>query len=133
MDRDTGRPKGFGFCEYYDKATAESAHRNLSNTDFHGRSIRIDFAEELSGKSRGGERERGGEQPRAALQAHGCGDGSATAAHWCKFASPQRAKALLTRLALRCRRPPAPPACDSVHQATAARRRRCWAATAGRR
>jgi cleavage stimulation factor subunit 2 len=47
-DRETGRPKGFGFCEYYDKATAESAHRNLNGTEFHGRNIRIDFAEEFT-------------------------------------------------------------------------------------
>ena len=29
-DRETGRLKGFGFCEYNDLATAESAKRNLN-------------------------------------------------------------------------------------------------------
>lgn len=52
-DRETGRPKGFGFCEFYDKATAESAHRNLNGHELHGRNIRIDFAEEFSLKVRG--------------------------------------------------------------------------------
>eukprot|EP00775_Hariotina_reticulata_P009623 gene9623-9784_t len=51
-DRETGRPKGFGFCEFYDKATAESAHRNLNGHELHGRNIRIDFAEEFSLKVR---------------------------------------------------------------------------------
>jgi cleavage stimulation factor subunit 2 len=46
MDRDTGKPKGFGFCEFHSKEDAESAYRNLNNTMFKNRQIRIDFAEE---------------------------------------------------------------------------------------
>lgn len=46
MDRETGKPKGFGFCEFHSKEDAESAYRNLNNTLFKGRQIRIDFAEE---------------------------------------------------------------------------------------
>lgn len=46
IDRDTGEGKGFGFAEFYDKATAESAFRNLNNSELHGRNIRIDFAED---------------------------------------------------------------------------------------
>eukprot|EP00210_Caulerpa_lentillifera_P001986 g1904.t1 len=45
-DRDTGMAKGYGFCEYYDTTTAESAVRNLNNHELNGRSIRVDFADE---------------------------------------------------------------------------------------
>lgn len=45
-DRDTGMAKGYGFCEYYDTTTAESAVRNLNNHEINGRSIRVDFADE---------------------------------------------------------------------------------------
>lgn len=52
-DRETGRPKGFGFCEYYDIATAESAFRNLNGYEFNGRTIRIDFAEDFQMRGKG--------------------------------------------------------------------------------
>ena len=29
-DRETGKPKGYGFCEYSDQQTAELAIRNLN-------------------------------------------------------------------------------------------------------
>ncbi len=45
IDRDTGKPKGYGFCEFYDRATAESAFRNLQGADVGGRALRIDYAE----------------------------------------------------------------------------------------
>mmetsp|Transcript_21216 Transcript_21216/g.46403 ORF Transcript_21216/g.46403 Transcript_21216/m.46403 type:complete len:430 (+) Transcript_21216:93-1382(+) len=45
-DKDTGKPKGYGFCEYYDQATAESAVRNLNGHEISGRSLRVDFAED---------------------------------------------------------------------------------------
>eukprot|EP01116_Phalansterium_solitarium_P004141 TRINITY_DN15039_c0_g1_i1.p1 TRINITY_DN15039_c0_g1~~TRINITY_DN15039_c0_g1_i1.p1 ORF type:complete len:377 (-),score=102.32 TRINITY_DN15039_c0_g1_i1:160-1290(-) len=45
FDRDTGKPKGYGFCEYRDSETAMSAMRNLNNYEFNGRTIRVDFAE----------------------------------------------------------------------------------------
>ncbi|EKX50840.1 hypothetical protein GUITHDRAFT_85230, partial [Guillardia theta CCMP2712] len=52
---DTGQPKGFGFCEFRDAQTAESAIRNLNNTEFNGRLLRIDYASSLGeGKSGGG-------------------------------------------------------------------------------
>jgi len=61
MDRDTGKPKGFGFCEFHSKDDAESAYRNLNNTMFKGRQIRIDFAEEnMSDRGyKGGYKDRG--------------------------------------------------------------------------
>uniref|UniRef100_A0A0K0D0A9 exodeoxyribonuclease III n=1 Tax=Angiostrongylus cantonensis TaxID=6313 RepID=A0A0K0D0A9_ANGCA len=40
-DRETGRPKGFGFCEFSDEAGAQNAVNTLNGTDFNGRSLRI--------------------------------------------------------------------------------------------
>eukprot|EP00212_Chloropicon_laureae_P007303 CAMPEP_0197497592 /NCGR_PEP_ID=MMETSP1311-20131121/52308_1 /TAXON_ID=464262 /ORGANISM="Genus nov. species nov., Strain RCC856" /LENGTH=76 /DNA_ID=CAMNT_0043043263 /DNA_START=60 /DNA_END=287 /DNA_ORIENTATION=- len=36
FDRDTGKPKGFGFCEFYDVMTAESAVRNINGRELSG-------------------------------------------------------------------------------------------------
>ena len=44
FDRDTGKPKGYGFCEYQDQETAKSAMRNLSGYELNGRSLRVDTA-----------------------------------------------------------------------------------------
>ncbi|KAF0720623.1 Aste57867_180 [Aphanomyces stellatus] len=44
-DRDTGKPKGYGFCEYGDGATALSAMRNLNGYEINGRNLRVDFAD----------------------------------------------------------------------------------------
>ncbi|ORX56436.1 hypothetical protein DM01DRAFT_1334918 [Hesseltinella vesiculosa] len=44
FDRESGRPKGYGFCEYYDAETAASAVRNLNNYELSGRQLRVDFA-----------------------------------------------------------------------------------------
>lgn len=44
-ERDTGKPRGFGFVEFYDIPTAESCIRNLNGADLNGRQIRIVFAE----------------------------------------------------------------------------------------
>ncbi|XP_013385794.1 cleavage stimulation factor subunit 2-like [Lingula anatina] len=43
-DRETGKPKGYGFCEYQDTETAQSAMRNLNNTEFNGRPLRVGVA-----------------------------------------------------------------------------------------
>ncbi|XP_076445699.1 cleavage stimulation factor subunit 2-like [Babylonia areolata] len=43
-DRETGKPKGYGFCEYTDQETAMSAMRNLNNYDFNGRPLRVGYA-----------------------------------------------------------------------------------------
>lgn len=45
-DRETGRPKGFGFAEYADQETAASAVRNLDNHEIMGRKLRVDFSHE---------------------------------------------------------------------------------------
>ncbi|THD20821.1 Cleavage stimulation factor subunit [Fasciola hepatica] len=40
-DRESGKPKGYGFCEYNNHAIAASALRNLQNIEFNGRPLRI--------------------------------------------------------------------------------------------
>lgn len=45
FDRDTGKSRGYGFCEYEDEETASSAIRNLNGYDLGGRQLRIDYAE----------------------------------------------------------------------------------------
>jgi cleavage stimulation factor subunit 2 len=43
-DRETGKPKGYGFCEYRDQETALSAMRNLNGCELNGRTLRVDNA-----------------------------------------------------------------------------------------
>ncbi|CAE6481382.1 unnamed protein product [Rhizoctonia solani] len=45
FDRETGKAKGYGFCEFFDHESAASAVRNLHNTEVGGRSLRIDLAD----------------------------------------------------------------------------------------
>ncbi|KAJ1964105.1 hypothetical protein IWQ62_003022 [Dispira parvispora] len=47
FDRETNKPKGFGFCEFYDVGTASSAVRNLHNYDLEGRPLRVMFADPM--------------------------------------------------------------------------------------
>ena len=44
FDRETGKPKGYGFCEYKDQETALSAMRNLNGFELNGRALRVDSA-----------------------------------------------------------------------------------------
>lgn len=44
FDRETGKPKGYGFCEFKDQETATSAIRNLNGYDLGGRQLRVDSA-----------------------------------------------------------------------------------------
>ncbi|KAM0035901.1 putative RNA recognition motif domain, nucleotide-binding alpha-beta plait domain superfamily [Helianthus debilis subsp. tardiflorus] len=60
IDRETGKPKGYGFCEYKDEETALSARRNLHGYDINGRQLRVDFAENDKNPDRGREQGRGG-------------------------------------------------------------------------
>lgn len=48
-DPSTGRPRGFGFCEYEDGETAMSAVRNLAGKEVNGRPLRIDSATNAPG------------------------------------------------------------------------------------
>ncbi|XP_012791549.2 cleavage stimulation factor subunit 2 tau variant-like [Sorex araneus] len=43
-DRETGKPKGYGFCEYGDPATALRAMRGLNGRECCGRALRVDSA-----------------------------------------------------------------------------------------
>lgn len=41
-DRETGRSKGFGFCEFSDEQSATRAVETLNNFEIHGRNLRVD-------------------------------------------------------------------------------------------
>ncbi|KAL8953493.1 MAG: hypothetical protein Q9222_000640 [Ikaeria aurantiellina] len=43
-DPETGRPRGYGFCEYTDKDAAASAIRNLDGHPVHGRELRVAYS-----------------------------------------------------------------------------------------
>ncbi|KAI3806790.1 hypothetical protein L1987_22705 [Smallanthus sonchifolius] len=60
IDRETGKPKGYGFCEYKDEETALSARRNIHGYDINGRQLRVDFAENDKNLDRSREQGRGG-------------------------------------------------------------------------
>ena len=45
-DRETGRPRGFAFVEMEDANAAQDAIRALDGTDFGGRNIRVNEAQQ---------------------------------------------------------------------------------------
>ncbi|MDJ0867368.1 MAG: RNA-binding protein [Myxococcota bacterium] len=56
-DRETGRPRGFGFVEMGDESSAEAAIRAMDGSQLGGRSIRVNEAHDKRG---GGGGPRGG-------------------------------------------------------------------------
>lgn len=44
-DKDTNKPKGYGFADYMDANLMDAAVRLLNGRDVHGRPIRVDFAD----------------------------------------------------------------------------------------
>ena len=54
-DRETGRPRGFGFVEM-DPEGATAAIEGLDNSQFGGRTLRVNEAHERKGGGRGGPR-----------------------------------------------------------------------------
>ena len=40
-EKESGKPKGYGFCEYLDPEYASSALRNLNKQEFKGRKLRV--------------------------------------------------------------------------------------------
>ncbi|CAI5732291.1 unnamed protein product [Hyaloperonospora brassicae] len=73
-DRETGKPKGYGFCEYADGATALSAMRNLNGYEINGRNLRVDFAD-------GGDKSGGSERKRQDTGGH-TRSGGASSSHF---------------------------------------------------
>jgi cleavage stimulation factor subunit 2 len=55
-DRETGRPRGYGFCEYRDAETALSAERNLNELELNGRALRVSATDGVAQRASGGRR-----------------------------------------------------------------------------
>ncbi|KAK3836169.1 MAG: hypothetical protein J3R72DRAFT_403421 [Linnemannia gamsii] len=53
FDRESGKPRGYGFCEFHDERTAASAVRNLNGRDIGNRSLKVDFADTDPAKEEG--------------------------------------------------------------------------------
>ena len=53
-DRDTGRPKGFGFVEMGSAEEAQTAKTALNGTQLDGRAIKVDVANEQAPRRTGG-------------------------------------------------------------------------------
>jgi RNA recognition motif-containing protein len=53
-DRETGRPRGFGFVEMGSSADADGAIRDLNARDFGGRSLTVNEAKERTAGGGGG-------------------------------------------------------------------------------
>lgn len=54
VDRETGRPRGFAFVEYPDKAQAEAAVARLNNQPFKGRTLSVSEARAREDRPAGG-------------------------------------------------------------------------------
>ncbi len=54
MDRETGRPRGFGFVEMGNANEASAAIRALDGTDLGGRSMKVNEAQDRQGGGGGG-------------------------------------------------------------------------------
>lgn len=58
-DRDTGRPKGFGFVTFVSQSSAQDALK-MDSQDFQGRPIKVSMAKEKTGGEGRGQGGRGG-------------------------------------------------------------------------
>lgn len=54
MDRDTGRPRGFGFVEMGTEEDAQSAIQALDGVNLDGRNLRVNEAQERKPRAGGG-------------------------------------------------------------------------------
>lgn len=57
-DRETGRPRGFGFVEMNEDADADKAMAALNGHEMGGRALRVNPAEDKPAGNRGPRRER---------------------------------------------------------------------------
>ncbi len=60
MDRDTRRPKGFGFVEFMNQADAEKAIQMFNDYELDGRRLTVSMARPREERSGGGYGNRGG-------------------------------------------------------------------------
>lgn len=60
MDRDTGRPRGFGFVEMSSDQEAQQAIQQLNGRELDGRAINVNEAQERGARGGGGGGGRGG-------------------------------------------------------------------------
>lgn len=64
VDRETGRPRGFAFVDYADRAVAEEAIRKFDQTPFKGRGLAVSEARPREERGPGGPPRPGGFSPR---------------------------------------------------------------------
>src|SRR6476469_7256913 len=60
VDRETGRPRGFAFVDYADRAVAEEAIRKFDQQPFKGRGLAVSEARPREERGPGGPRPGGG-------------------------------------------------------------------------
>jgi cold-inducible RNA-binding protein len=54
MDRETGRPRGFGFVEMAQAEDAQKAIQGLDGRDFKGRNLKVNVAQPRENRNGGG-------------------------------------------------------------------------------
>ncbi len=64
LDRDTRRPKGFGFVEFINQADAEKAIQMFNDYELDGRRLTVNMARPREERSSGGYGNRGGGRRR---------------------------------------------------------------------
>lgn len=75
MDRDTGRPRGFGFVEMGNSEEADGAIRDLNGRDYGGRPLTVNEARERTAGGGGGGGGYGGGGGRGGGGRNGGGGG----------------------------------------------------------
>lgn len=67
-DPETGRPRGYGFCEYTDKDAAASAIRNLDGHQVMGRELRVAYSHQGPKDDNSGDASRNNNQQSSSQQ-----------------------------------------------------------------
>jgi RNA recognition motif-containing protein len=81
-DRDTGRPRGFGFVEMSSEAEAKKAIEELNGRDVQGRPVAVREAEERRGGAGGGGRGAGHGGGGGGRGGYGGGGGGGRRERW---------------------------------------------------